>query len=167
MWLPDVKLDHLPPQQKLKVENMLRDVSDVFAKTESDIGRFEDFKMKINLTDNNPVGKPYSAIPKLLYQEVKDYIDDLLLNGWIRKSYSSYCSPIVCVRKKDGSLRLCIDYRGLNKKTIPDKQPIPRIQYILDSLGGQRWFSTLDITKAYHQGFMDESSHHLTAFATP
>ena len=80
---------------------------------------------------------------------------------------SSYSSPIVVVRKKDGTMRMCIDYRALNLKTIPDAQPIPRIQDILDSLGGQQWFSTLDMSKAYHQGYIDERFRHLTAFATP
>ena len=67
----------------------------------------------------------------------------------------------------DGQMRLCVDYRALNAKTIPDSQPIPRIQDILDSLGGAQWFSTLDMSKAYHQGYMDEKSQHLTAFVTP
>ncbi|KAJ7985270.1 hypothetical protein DPEC_G00350330 [Dallia pectoralis] len=64
-------------------------------------------------------------------------------------------------------MRLCIDYRELNKKTRPDRQPIPRIQDILDSLGGHSWFSLLDQGKAYHQGFVDEDSRPLTAFVTP
>ena len=66
------------------------------------------------------------------------------------------------VRKKDGSMRMCIDYRQLNLKTVPDAQPIPRIQDILGTLGG-----TLDMSKAYHQGYIDERYRHLTAFATP
>ena len=65
-------------------------------------------------------------------------------------------SPIVCVRKKDNSLRLCVDYRKLNLKTIPDRQPIPRVQDLLDGLGGQKYFSTLDMAKAYHQGYVQE-----------
>ena len=119
------------------------------------------------MTDKIPVNQRYRSIPKPLYEEIKKYIDDILTNQWIQKSYSSYSSPMVCVRKKDGSLRLCIDYRQLNQKIIPDKMPIPRIQDILDSLGGKSWFSTLDMSKAYHQGFMDEKSRHLTAFSTP
>ena len=75
---------------------------------------------------------------------------------------------MVCARKPDGTLRLCIDYRRLNSKTVPDCQPIPKVQDILNSLGGgNRWFTTVDMTKAYHQGFMHENSRHLTAFATP
>ena len=111
--------------------------------------------------------KPYRKIPTQIYSEVKEYIEDLLTNKWIKTSYSSYASPMVCVRKKDGTMRLCIDYRELNKKIHPDRMPIPRIQDILDNLGGQKYFTTLDMSKAYHQGYMDKDSRNLTAFTTP
>ena len=114
--------------------------------------------MHINLTDPNPGQRNYMSIPRPLYQEVKDYLTDLIARGWVTKSKSPYSSPVVCVRKKDGSLRLCIDYRELNKKTVAERQPIPRIQDLVDGLGGSCWFSTLDQGKAYHQGFMDEES---------
>ena len=61
---------------------------------------------------------------------------------------------VVCVRKKDGGLCLCVDYCELNKKTIPDRQPIPKVQDILDTFGGKSWFTVLDQGKAYHQGFI-------------
>ena len=64
-------------------------------------------------------------------------------------------------------MRLCIDYRELNDKKTADRHPIPRIQDTLDSLSGQKWFSTIDQGKAYHQGFMDPESRPLTAFVTP
>ena len=102
-----------------------------------------------------------------MYTEVKHYIEDLLNRGWITKSQSSYASPVVCVRKKDGGLRLCIDYRELNRKTVPDRHPIPRIQETLDNIGGSSWFSVLDQGKAYHQDFIGKGSRHLTAFITP
>lgn len=98
---------------------------------------------------------------------MKSYLYDLIAQGWVRKSNSPYASPVVCVRKKDGSLRLCIDYRELNHKTVPDRQPIPRVQDIMDGLGGHSWFSLLDQGKAYHQGFVSEESLPLTAFVTP
>ena len=90
-----------------------------------------------------------------------------LNRGWIQKSKSAYSSPVVCVRKKDGSLRLCIDYRQLNSKTIRDSHPLPRVQDALEILGGNQWFSLLDQGKAYHQGFVNSGSRHKTAFATP
>ena len=86
------------------------------------------------------------------------YIEDLLNREWITKSQLSYASPVVCVRKKDGGLRLCIDYRELNCKTVRDRHPIPRIQETLDNLGGSSWFSVLDQGKAYHQGFIEKGN---------
>ena len=143
------------------------DECNVFAKSDDDIGDVKDLEMEINLSDPIPVYVPHRHIPRQLYEEVKNYINDLIVNKWVRESKSPYSSPIVCVRKKDQSLRLCIDYRGLNKKILPDKQPIPRIQEILDSLGGQKWFSTLDMAKAYHQGYVKEEFRKFTAFSTP
>ena len=166
-WVPDVDLSHLDEEQKRAVMAVLMEERDVFSRNDSDIGDIKDFTMKIDLEDDIPVREAYRRIPRNLYSEVQDYINDLLTNGWIRESNSSYCSPIVCVRKKDGGLRMCVDYRKLNGKTRVDSQPIPRIQDILDRLAGKKWFSTLDMSKAYHQGYIAEESRHLTAFATP
>ena len=85
---------------------VLMEEKDVFSRTECDIGDIKDFQMKINLEDSIPVREAYRKIPRNLYTEVRDYINDLVTNGWIRESYSSYASPIVCVRKKDGGLRM-------------------------------------------------------------
>ena len=92
------------------------------------------------------------SVPRPLYPEVKQYIEDLLNKQFIKESRSAYSSPVVCIRKKDGTLRLCGDYRELNRRTVPDWHPIPRVQETLDSLGGNSWFSVLDQGKAYHQG---------------
>ena len=165
----DVKhdLSHLPPEQREIAEKMLWEERDVFSRNKDDIGHIPDFKLDINLVDEAPVSEPYRNIPRQLYDEVKDHINNLLANGWIRQSYSPYSSPMVCVRKKCGGLRLCIDFRKLNRKTIPDKHPIPRIQTILDGLKGKQWFSTLDMSQAYHQGEISEQSRKYTAFSTP
>lgn len=160
-WDPPVNLDHLSCEQQA----MLREESGTFARHKDEVGFIKDLKMDIKLTDDIPVVKSYNAIPRPLYDEVKSHIQDLLNKGFIRKSTSS--SSVVCVRKRDGSLRLCIDYRGLNKKTIPDRHPIPRIQEILEGLGGNAWFTVLDQGKAYHQGSISEDSRKLTAFTTP
>ena len=82
--------------------------------------------------------------------EVKAYIEDWLNRNFIKKSSSVSSSPVGCVRKKDQSLRLCVDFIALNKKTRPDHHPIPRIQEMLDNLRGNSWFSVLDQGKAYH-----------------
>ena len=166
-WFPEADLSHLDKNQQEAVMKVLVEEKEVFSRSEFDIGDVKDFKMKINLEDDIPVKEAYRKIPRHLYTEVRDYINDLLTNGWIQESYSSFSSPIVCVRKKNGGLRMCCDYRKLNGKTVADSQPIPRMQDILDGLAGKKWFSTLDMSKAYHQGYIHEDSRHLTAFATP
>lgn len=122
--------------------------------------------MEINLKDHQPIQKKYTSVPRP-YPEVKQYIEDLLNQNFITKSKSPYSSPVVCVRKKDGTLRLCIDYRELNRRTIADRCPIPRVQETLDCLGGNTWFTVLDQGKSYHQGFMSKESMAATAFGTP
>ena len=122
--------------------------------------------MTLQLKDQQPVQKTYTSIPRPLYQEVKTYLSDLITRGWTTKSHSLYSSPVVCVQKKHGTLRLCVDYRELKRKTVPDRQPIPRIRDVLDSLGGNTWFSTLDQGKAYHQGFMSQESRSLHGVCT-
>ncbi|XP_073668068.1 uncharacterized protein [Paramisgurnus dabryanus] len=166
-WDPTVPLDHLSEAQQETVRQMLREECHAFAYNEDDIGCIPSLNLHITLKDTTPVNKTYMSVPKPLHQEVKEYLQDLLNRGWITKSRSPYASPVVCVRKRDGTLRLCCDYRELNRKSVPDRHPIPRIQDMLDSLIGSSWFSVLDQGKAYHQGFLDEESRPLTAFITP
>lgn len=166
-WVPPVNLSHLSESEKQIVQQMLKEEAASFSESDNDIGCIEKLQLAISLKDTNPVARTYRSVPKPLYQEMKNYLHDLIAQGWVQKSNSSYASPVVCVRKKDGSLRLCIDFRELNQKTHPDRQPIPRVQDIMDSLGGNSWFSLLDQGKAYHQGFMAKESRPLTAFVTP
>ena len=166
-WDPPVDLSHLNEEQGRITKQLLREECHAFAYDDDDIGSIPSLKLHITLHDTTPVRKTYMAVPKPLHQEVKEYVQDLLNRGWITPSRSPYASPVVCVRKKDGTLRLCCDYRELNKKSVPDRHPIPRIQDMLDSLTGSSWFSVLDQGKAYHQGFLDKESQPLTAFITP
>ncbi|PIK50560.1 hypothetical protein BSL78_12567 [Apostichopus japonicus] len=166
-WCPEVEFTCLTPMQQDAAEKMLKKECRAFSQDSMDTGNCPDLKMKINLNDPEPVQKNYASIPRPLFKEVKEYLEDLLARDWITKSKSNYSSPVVCVRKRDGSLRLCVDYRELNRKTVDDRQPIPRIQDILDGLKGSSWFSTLDQGRAYHQGYIDPKSQPLTAFVTP
>ena len=166
-YIPDVDTVELTEEQRLIVRKILLEEAESFSKTDDDVGRAEELQVDINLTDSVPVQRKYTAIPRPLYAEVKQYVEDLFNRGWIQKSKSAYSSPVVCVRKKDGTLRLHIDYRQLNSKTVRDSHPLPRVQDALESLGGNQWFSLLDQGKAYHQGFVSPESRHKTAFATP
>ena len=165
--LKSVDLAGLTSEQQRLASQLLLEEADAFAQNDEDIGSIPDLQMNIQLNETTPVQKNYVAVPRPLYPEVKAYIEDLLNRNFIRKSKSSYSSPVVCVRKKDQSLRLCVDYRELNRKTHVDRHTIPRIQETLDNLGGSSWFSVLDQGKAYHQGFLTPESQPLTAFITP
>ncbi|PIK37692.1 hypothetical protein BSL78_25478 [Apostichopus japonicus] len=122
---------------------------------------------KIKTVDEVPVKQPYRRIPPSQFEQVRDHIRKLLESGVIIESASPYASPIVIVRKSNGDLRLCVDYRKLNEKTVKDAHPIPRIDESLDSLHGTKWFSTIDLLSGYHQVAMDEADQHKTSFTTP
>ena len=122
---------------------MLREECNSFARSDEDVGCINDLELGINLTTHEPVQKNYVSVPRSLYLEVKQYIEDLLNKQFIKESRSAYSSPVVCIRKEDETLRLCVDYRKLNRRTASDRHPIPRVQETLDSLGGNSWFSVL------------------------
>ena len=100
-------------------------------------------------------------------EEVQRQIQDLLSKGLIRPSTSPFGSPILFVKKKDGTLRMVIDYRSLNKITIKNKYPLPRIDDLFDRLQGGKYFSSLDLMSGYHQIRIKDSDVPKTAFRTP
>lgn len=98
--------------------------------------------------------------------EVRRQLDEMVAKGWIRPSVSPYGHPILFARKKDGGLRMCVDYRSLNKNTRLDRYPIPRVDDILDRMAGARYFSKIDLASGYHQVAIEPGHEHRTAFAS-
>ena len=82
--------------------------------------------------------------------EVWKQLDELLAKGWVQPSTSPYGRPILFARKKDGSLRMCVYCQSFNANTHPDRYPIPRIDELLDRLGGSRFFNKIDLRAGYH-----------------
>ena len=101
------------------------------------------------------------------FHEVKAHIQDLLTKGVVKPSHRPYAAPVVVVRKKNGSVRLCVDYRRLNSKTVKDAYPLPRIEESFNVLAGAKYFTTLDPASGYHQIAMDPKDQNKTAFTTP
>lgn len=163
----DVNIDKdLDNKIKDDLCQLLNENRDCFAFTTAELGKTNLTEMHIKLKDDSPVTyRPYRmSFPER--EKVKEMIEDLCANGIIRESESEYASPIIVVSKKTGDLRLCVDYRALNKKTYKDKYPMPLIEDQIDRLNGQKYFTTLDLASGYHQIPVAEDSKHLTAFIT-
>nr|KYP45209.1 Transposon Ty3-I Gag-Pol polyprotein [Cajanus cajan] len=119
---------------------------------------------KITLTNNIPVClRPYKYLHNQKV-EIEGQVKALLSTGFIRESSSCYASPIVLVKKKDGSWRYCINFKKLNALTIKNKFPMPLIEDLLDELHGASYFSKLDLRSSYNQVRMAEEDIYKTAF---
>ena len=99
-------------------------------------------------------------------QELSSQLQELLDKGFIRPSFSPWGAPILFVKKKDGSFRMCIDYRELNKLTIKNRYPLPRIDDLFDQLQGSSYYSKIDLRSGYHQLRVQEDDIPKTAFRT-
>ena len=116
---------------------------------------------------SRPVAKPPYRLSPAEHDECWKQLEKAMAMAHVQHSRSPYGAPVLFVRKKDGSLRMCVDYRALNDQTIKDKFPLPRIDAMLDSLSGARVFSKLDLSQGYHQVRISPEDTYKTAFVTP
>ncbi|KAK1422572.1 hypothetical protein QVD17_17855 [Tagetes erecta] len=146
---------------------VVNEFSDVFPDELSGVPPEREIEFKIDLVPGaNPVAKsPYRLAPSEM-KELMSQLQDLLDKGFIRPSVSPWGAPILFVKKKDGSMRMCIDYRELNKLTIKNRYPLPRIDDLFDQLQGASWFSKIDLRSGYHQVKVKEEDVPKTAFRT-
>ena len=146
-----VKIDtsNLTPDQISRAKEVLGYWSGIFSTSPTDLGRADIVKHEIKLIDDTPFKDPYRRIPPALYEEVRQHLRDMLDAGAIRPSKSPYSSNVVLVRKNDGALRFCIDFRKLNSRTIKDAYTLPRIDDTIDTLIGAKNFSKLDLRSGY------------------
>ena len=124
-------------------------------------------EMKIELTDDKPVHLPPYRLAHSERQLLKDLISDLKRANIDEDSHSPYSSPVILVKKKKGDMRMCVDYRFLNAKTVKDHHPLPLIDDQLEKLHGMQFFTMLDLMRGYYQVPMDPQSRDKTAFSTP
>ena len=140
----------------------------VFSKDSNDIGHSTLVKHKIDTGNAKPVKKYPYRIPLAKRKVAEDEIKKMEKDGIIEKcSQSAWNAPIVMITKRDGSIRFCCDFRGLNECTIKDSQPLPRIDDSIEALAGSKWWSCLDMKSGYWQVDIDESDRHKTAFSIP
>ena len=162
-----LKIDksNLTPEQLLRLRQVLGNWNHIFSKGLTDLGCTDAVKHKIILTDDKPFKQPYRKIPPGMYEEVRQHLKDMLECGAIRPSESPYSSNVVLVRKKDNSLRFCLDYRMLNARTRKDAYMLPRFDDSIDVLSGAKYFSKLDLRSAYWQVEIEEEDKQKTAFS--
>ena len=148
-----------------QVEELLLKWKHIFSTGDTDLGRTNQVKYHIILTNSEPFRERYRRIPPHLYQEVKEHLQNMLKAKVIKESDIPFSSPIVLVRKTDGSLRFCVDYRKLNSRTVRDAHSLPRIDDTLDSLVGAKYFSSLDLKAGYWQVELADDDKEKTAFS--
>ena len=138
-----VKIDtsNLTPGQISRTREVLCNWSSIFFTSPTDLDRADIVKHEIKLSDDTPFKDPYRRIPPALYEDVRQHLKDMLDADAIRPSKSPYSSNAVLVRKKDGALRFCIDFRKLNSRIIKDTHTLPRIVDTRDTLIGAKHFS--------------------------
>ena len=155
-------------EEEISIEaiDVVKDYSEVFADIQG-LPPEREVEFTIDLEPGaSPISKaPYRMAPVEL-AELKKQIEELLEKGFIRPSVSPWGAPVLFVKKKDGSMRLCIDYRQLNKVTIKNKYPMPRIDDLLDQLVGASVFSKIDLRSGYHQLRVRVEDVPKTAFRT-
>ncbi|XP_073308262.1 uncharacterized protein [Primulina huaijiensis] len=144
-----------------------KEFPDVFPDEIPDFPPHREVEFSIDLVPGTaPISKaPYRMAP-LELKELKEQLQDLLDKGYIRPSVSPWGAPVLFVRKKDGTMRMCIDYRQLNRATVKNKYPLPRIDDLFDQLQGTSVYSKIDLRSGYHQVRVRDEDVPKTAFRT-
>ncbi|KAL7648346.1 UNVERIFIED_CONTAM: hypothetical protein RMT77_000252 [Armadillidium vulgare] len=163
----DLHNSPLSTEQHEKLISVLLKYPHVLSTGDNDVGLAQNITHTIELETDRPVRIPVRRFQGPLAQEIERECADLLESDIIRPSKSPYSAPVVPVRKPDGSLRLCIDYRKLNSVTKGDSFPLPNLIDMIYNMYGNTLFTTIDLIKGYYQVAMDPNSIEKTAFSTP
>ena len=161
-----IELTKLSDIEKDRVFKMIQSHSGVLSSSENDIGCARVTEHAIKLYDDTPIYHRPRRLPPPISQEIESQCQQLSLLDIIEPSNSPWSSPVVPIRKSDGTIRMCIDYRALNKVTIKDRFPIPCLTDSLYGLKGNKFFTSLDLIKGYYQVPIEAESRQYTAFST-
>ena len=150
--------------QHEQLRDLFKEFEDVLS---SRPGRTEGVEHQIVTRAAKPVRLPPYRLSHAYRETVQKELKEMLAKGIMEPSTSQWAAPIILVPKKDGSLRLCVDCRRLNGITQSDAYPMPRVDELIDRLGGAKFITTLDLTRGYWQVLVAEADRHMTAFTTP
>ena len=148
----------------MKLEALLTTYQDVFSHNEYDLGTTNIVQHNIETGDNRPFRQALRPQPRAHLPVIDNLLDEMQHQGVIEPCQSEWGSNVVLVKKKDGSIRFCVDYRKLNSLTTKDVYPLPRIDTCLDTLSGAAWYSTFDLPSGFHQVFMNPRDANKTTF---
>ncbi|KAJ9551909.1 hypothetical protein OSB04_015954 [Centaurea solstitialis] len=167
VWFMAHVVDSKKDKLQVKDVEVVRDYPEVFPEDLVSLPPDREIEFRIDLVPGaTPIAKaPYRLAPSEL-KEMLAQLQELLDKGFIRPSTSPWGAPVLFVKKKDGTMRMCIDYRELNKVTVKNKYPLPRIDDLFDQLQGAKFFSKIDLRSGYHQLKVREEDIPKTAFRT-
>jgi transposase InsO family protein len=149
-------------------QSLFTEYSDVFpSQLPNHLPPQREIDHRIELTQTSPPTlRPVYRMSPAELDELKKQLDELIAAGFIKPSKSPFGAPVLFVKKKDGSMRMCVDYRDLNQITVKNRYPLPRFEELFDRLKGAKYFSKIDLRSGYHQVRIHEQDIHKTAFRT-
>jgi len=156
----------LTESQREETVKLLRSYEDIFSQNDYDIGRTHLVEHTMDTGDHKPIRESLRRHPISHLEIIDQQVGDMLKHGIVEPAASPWASNVVLAKKKDGSLRLCVDYRQINQITYQDTYPLPHIETCLNTLQGAKWFSTLDLRSGYHNIPIKEYDKEKTAFVT-
>ena len=158
--------EELTQEQLKELTSVMIKYQDTFAKDDDDLGRTNMVQHTIDTGTARPIKQGPRRLPMLKREAEQIEVERMLGQGVISPSSSPWSSPTVLVTKKDGKTRFCVDFREVNKVTVKDAYPLPRIEDCIDNLEGAEWFCTLDLQSGFWQVEVDPRDRQKTAFAT-
>ena len=143
LWEAEEQTEDLTEEEKDQLSKLLQSYSNIFAQRTADFGWTGKIKHRIDTGDAQPIRQPFRRNPPNRREDMARLLGEMSEKSVIQPSTSPWASPVVLVRKKEGSLRFCIDYRKINAATRKDAYPLPRIDDTLDTLSGSQWSAPL------------------------
>jgi transposase InsO family protein len=153
-------------EQLSRLNGLIENFSGIFAESDLDLGSTNVIQYNIDTGDHPPIKQRAYRIPHLQKPVVEEHLKNMLNAKVIQPSTSPWAAPIVMVPKKDGTKRMCVDFRKINQVTVPNSYPLPQIDDILSSLGGAKFFSKMDLKSGYWQVNLHPDAKPKTAFIT-